>query len=295
MNVLDTPIESLTISLKSSNYTSKLSESNFIFELNTPIISYPNVDMLIALDSFFFTNSFYTIGKYNDKLYYTLEGIDYIRSVAHSFFGLVDLISNLNVLFSGIFVFSYSVYTYKTTITSVGGKYFNINGGLYNINETLGFDKNGFSSSVNVITSPNLFNMMQVQMVNITVPNLNIKSLGVKNDNKFNLLGSLRVNVGPGEIMNYYNTNGFRFKISDTTITSLNIVLLDQSENPIEFNGVEWFMQISVCFQYKKAFILPNYLINDVNPDDTIDYYLEREQRRNKNKMLDEILLNKNI
>ena len=66
MEILDTPIPPINIFLRSSEYTSRdVYKSNLTFELNKPIISYPNMDILIGLESFQFTNSFYTINETN--------------------------------------------------------------------------------------------------------------------------------------------------------------------------------------------------------------------------------------
>ena len=55
---LDTPLKPISVFLRSSDYTYTLNsdKNNLLFELNTPIISFPNNDILISLKSFSFTN-----------------------------------------------------------------------------------------------------------------------------------------------------------------------------------------------------------------------------------------------
>ena len=65
MNILDTPLQPVNVFLRSSSYTTMEDKSNLKFELNTPVHSYPNMDILVSLDSFQFTNSFYTINENN--------------------------------------------------------------------------------------------------------------------------------------------------------------------------------------------------------------------------------------
>ena len=62
---LDTPLNPISVFLRSSDYTYTLNsdKNNSLFELNTPIIWYPNIDILISLKSFSFTNSFIQLMK----------------------------------------------------------------------------------------------------------------------------------------------------------------------------------------------------------------------------------------
>jgi hypothetical protein len=84
------------------------------------------------------------------------------------------------------------------------------------------------------------------------------------------------------------NTNGFKYKISDYSIPLINICIYDQDFNPVNFNNIDWFLNISFSFIYKKEFILPQYLHNSVTIDSNINT-LELEEERNIYRYLDEI------
>ena len=76
---LDSPLNPVSIFLRSSDYTYSLNsdKNNLLFELNKPILSYPNMDILISLKSFCFTNSFYTIDENNKCFYFAVEETTY--------------------------------------------------------------------------------------------------------------------------------------------------------------------------------------------------------------------------
>ena len=83
------------------------------------------------------------------------------------------------------------------------------------------------------------------------------------------------------------NTNCFKYKISDYTIPLINICIYDQDFNPVNFNNIDWFLNITFSFIYKKEFIMPSYLHN-MNTDSNISV-LEQEEDRNILKYVDEI------
>jgi hypothetical protein len=289
----DTPLQPITIFLKSSNYTSKYGESNLSFELNKPIMVQPNMEICMKLDTFQFTNVFYTVSAYNQYFYYTISGGSMQTiTIPNGFFNIDDLIVILNALLAGVLVFSWDYYKYTTTITSTSN--FIINDGFNNVYNLLGFNDNGTSTYATSFTSPKLFNTMNVQQLKIIIPNINLQSIEKKYDKKDNILYALRVNVGAGEIQNFYNNNGFAYTLSENTLSFLNIQILDQNDRFVLFNGIEWFMAIHINFQYKKQLIPAHYLTTQYEANNDYEYTAEQaiedEQKRNLNAVLDEII-----
>jgi len=128
---------------------------------------------------------------------------------------------------------------------------------------------------------------MSTQVLHITSPNININSVGVKNTRKYNILASIHVDSASGETQTYMNTYGFKYKISDYSIPFINICIHNQDFDVVNFNNIDWFLNITFSFVYKKEFILPQYLSN-FSTDNSISV-LEREEDRNIMKYLDEI------
>ena len=74
MNLIDTPIQPISLFLRSSSYTmaQNTTENNLIFNLNQAITNYQNMDILVSCNSFQFTNSFYTVNENNYKYIYKI-------------------------------------------------------------------------------------------------------------------------------------------------------------------------------------------------------------------------------
>jgi hypothetical protein len=235
-----------------------------VFELNNAITSFPNMDLLVSLKSFSFTNSFYTINDNNSNFYFTFDNITvHEYSISHSNYSIDQLITYLNILFVAYFIFTFNLQTLKITITSSTGTPFrlvstNVNNNIY---EVLGFDDIiPYSTLSTVYTSPYLFNMMGVQVLHICLPNLSLDSVGLANTIKYNIIDSVQVISTSGETQTHFNDNNFQYKISDDVISSITVMIYDQDFQPVNFNNIDWFMQLTFCHMYKKPFIASEYL-----------------------------------
>jgi len=292
--ILDTCFNPVIVFLRSSQYSSILNQNknNIRFDLNTPIESMNNVDVLISLHSFSFTNSFYNINVNNNMFYYTTNNIHIISTAIDiGNYDIDDLMTTLNQLFINVFVFTYSLKTLKVTITSTTN--FRLVSGLNNIYEVLGFDDIITSTTLHTShTSPYLFNMMGIQNLNICINNLNLKSISIKNSQKFSIIDSVLVTSLPGQVQQYCNMDNFKYIINDNLIDFLNISIYDQDFKLVDFNNIDWFMSIKFEFMYKKQFIMPdNYLSDDPYNTNQAYYNFLAEERH---KLLNEIK-NKNF
>jgi hypothetical protein len=290
--------------LKSSSYSLKNSDSDVLFELNKPLHVPANVDIYIGLHSFFFTNAFYTVGINNNMFYYTLSGgagfIQKSISIPIGFYNVDDLTYILNQTITDL-SFSWNYYTYKMTITSSVA--FIIDSGINNLYELLGFDISGSAIYEISKVGPKLFNMMNVQVIKLLFGNIYLNSINNETESKHNLLYALRVNVGPGEIQNYTPNSVLYHRLNENYITTLNILTLDDKDRDIEWNGVEWFLELHITFQYKKEFKLSNNLLLDYynnkkpidDSNDEASEYLKEEQTRNTNRELDKYIIKNNL
>jgi hypothetical protein len=289
----NTPFESGSLFLRSSEYTTSLNnKSDLLFELNSPIISQANMNMMMALQSFKFTNSFYSINDNNCNFYYSIGITKYKYIVRLGNYNIDSLIDYLNVNIP-ILQFSYDESTLKVNITST--EVFSIIIGTNNILEVLGYSdindsiNNNFNSKLSH-DGPYCLNMIGVQVLHICVPNISLKSVGVKNRRNYNILDSIHVTSSPGETQTYINNSNFRYKVSDIDITFINIVILDQDFNIVDFNNIDWFLKLSFEFTYKNQLIRPETL--EVRNNDMQKYILEEEQR-NLNRKIDNLILNR--
>lgn len=280
----DTTLKPISIFLRSSDSSNanNTAKSNELFELNSTIISYQNVDMLISLKSFSFTNSFYTINQNNCYLYYTFDNV-----IIHSFlvelgnYNIDELIIYLNTELLGIFTFSYNLKRLKVTILSTTETPFRLCDGISNINEMLGFDTEiPYTTLFIQFTAPYVFNMIGVQLLHICT-NINLESVQVKNYINYNILDTVQIICGKGETQCYSNSNNFCYKVKESNITHINISIFDQDFNVVNFNNIDWFINISFNFVYEKKLILSEYLYETTMKLDEARNLLMEQEKRN--------------
>ena len=214
---LDTPLNPVSVFLRSSDYTFTLNsdKNNLLFELNKPILSYPNIEMLVSLKSFSFTNSFYTIDDNNKWFYCTTSTVEYTAfELAKGVYTIEQLITYLNsTLLNNFFTFSYSSQTFLITITGVNNIQFSLLAGSNNCYEVLGFDDDGTDILIDdrtTWTGKYPFNMISTQILHITLPNLSLNSVGLKNSSNYNIIDSIQVVSSPGEVQMYIDANNFK-------------------------------------------------------------------------------------
>jgi len=282
MYQLDTAFSPILVTLRSSNYSSILNENknNLRFDLNSPIQTLSNIDVLVSLHSFSFTNSFYNINENNCCFYYTINNVQTISTtIPLGNYDIDDLMLTLNSLFVNVLVFTYSLKTLKVSITSLIP--FRLVSGAKNIYEVIGFDDIIINTTLNTsYISPYLFNLIGIQYLNVCINNLNIKSIGVKNSPKYNIIDSILVTSTPGEVQSYNNCDNFKYLIGDNLIDFLNVTIYDQDFNTVNFNNIDWFISVKFEFVYKKQFIVPdNYLSDDPYNDNRAYYNFLEEER----------------
>lgn len=285
MDILDTPLAPVNIFLRSSLYTSNNAggnKNNLIFELNEPIHCDPLLDMLVSCNSFQFTNSFYTVNEYNCYFYYIVSVGQVFNTITIPLgnYNIDTLIAKLNSLTTYL-IFSYDAQTSKTKIKTVDGTTFRLvdkDGHYNNIYETLGFDDFGTNYIDAEFTSPYLYNLITIQVLHVCVNNLNLENVYVRNTPRHNILASIHITSMFGDTQTYFNTSGFKYKINDPTTTFLNIVILDQDFNIVNFQNIDWFINIAFYFVTKKQIALNGSLEDHIDQqDDPNKYIIENE------------------
>jgi hypothetical protein len=293
---METPLPNYNIFLRSSEYTSALNEnkSNLSFELNQPIQCYSNMDILVSLEAFQFTNSFYTINEYNCNFYFSFSetGTPYNKVTAtKGNYDIDTLLLHLTTLVGNGFSFSYSPITTKVNIINATPfllcKYSN------NMYEVLGFDDYGTKILSSSITSPYLYNLISTQILHVCIPNLNFSSVGIKNKTRYNILSSIHINALPTEVQCFKNTSKFQYKITDNEITFLNIIIYDQDFNIVNFNNIDWFLNVSFKIIYRPELLLPPTLLDNFDKSRSYEYYLKLQQDKNLRQEIENYYKNK--
>ena len=294
----NTPFQPITVFLKSNEYSNLLGTSDYLFELNQPILSNQNVDILVSLSSFKFTNSLYTVSTYNNTLYwyYDVDQTRYSITLTTGCYDINSLCNEINKQFASAYYYmsiTYNSNNYTTTVTHSLGIKFILFAGSNNCLKLIGFDPiNGTGYSYySTFTSPNCINLIPTQVLHIALPNLALKSLGAKGIKRYNIIDTIHVTAARGETDLYVNPSSFRYKINDTSITFLHIQLLDENYNLVNFNGVDWYIKLCFEFTYRNSLVLPEKLIEHY---DYMQPIIEQEEKRNFDRVLDAILNYKN-
>lgn len=302
MNVLDTPLDNYNVFLRSSQYTQALNnqKSNLVFELNHPILTHPNMDLLVSLESFNFTNSFYTVNAYNSKFYFSFSqtGIPYTTvTIGQGNYDIDSLIQTINsngVMQQNNMIAQYNSQFMKITMSSAQ-QFQLVNPFNHNLNmyELMGFDDFGSTEFSYNIRAPHVANLQSVQTLHVVAPNLNTASIGVKNTTRYSILGSIHVNSLPGELQTWSNTSGFKYKIQDTAITFINMIIYDQDFNIIDFNGIDWYANITFQPIYRPELRVPKYLEDMDTENMQYERYLREEEDRNLIREFTDLLARK--
>ena len=187
------------------------------------------MDILIGLESFQFTNSFYTINETNCNFSYNIYSITQSFVITFGNYDIDSLIAYLNSNNNDL-VFSYSLSTLKITISSkIVNQFFLLVSISNNVYELLGFDDiqtplsevDVTENIVTIITAPYMFNLISVQVLHVCTSNIVINSYGLKNKTKHNIIGSVQVTASSGEVQTY--TSNFKNKISSDPITIISV------------------------------------------------------------------------
>jgi hypothetical protein len=109
-------------------------------------------------------------------------------------------------------------------------------------------------------------------MLYLSLPNLSLNSYGVKNSinktSKSNV-ASIPVTSIQGDTQTY--SSDLMHKINDKIITFIEVRIIDENGNEVNFNGVDWFLNVSFIFSYKKEYRKPTYLTDIPDNTDNID------------------------
>lgn len=259
----DTPISPAYISLTSSDYTmlNNTLGSHITFELYQPIIVDTNVDTWLKLENFKFTNSMYNVSIYSNVLYFGLASNGYASesvTITRSNYDVTALLIALNNIANG-FTFTYSTQTLKFTV--LNAQNFKLYSGPNNILKVIGFSNIVHTSVLNTVTSNNIINLIGSQMLYLSLPNLSMNSYGVKRstiNNSISNIASIPVSAIQGDTQTF--TSDLHHKINDKVINFIEVRIVDESGSEVNFNGIDWYLTLSLIFTYKKEYKKPTYL-----------------------------------
>lgn len=251
----DTIQESVFINLNSNESDISISSSNKIFKINNLIEALDNNLIVITLWDAIIPNSIYNVNLFYNTIIYNNGSSDKTITIPDGYYSsesIIDAIQTLlrnsdNYNTTNVLV-TLSDLTHKISIDSGSSNTIKIIGG--SLIERLGLDIT--TSDTQTITAPNILNIIGTSYLNIKFNNIstnNLDSQGHRND----ILGCIPINNPFGDWIHYHDTGSRHNILSTNFISNLHIEIKDSNNNPVDFNGLDWKLTLSVHFIKKKT------------------------------------------
>ena len=236
--------DSKIINLSSSSASVKLNttmNSNMLFKCNGILkpdkhILYNTISVLYAQIPI----SYYLINSTNNKL--IMNNISY--TLINGNYTTTSLMTMILNLIPSTFSMSFDSSTGKFTLTNSAAN-FNINSNTtcYSI---LGLvAKTLYSSTSQSFTFPEPANLYGIHRIKIKSNILHTRNFD-SNSGSGNILTTIGVNSGLTSVLCFNNTTNFRNIISNDVIDNIDIQMVDENDNLLDFNGLDWFLTIQL-------------------------------------------------
>ena len=256
---MNTYIESKLFSVTSSSATTKYNSSflsSVEFEANSFIHGEGVLNLDVALIHAEIPVSFYVINEYNNQFRFKL-GVATITTVSISFgnYNSTSLITALNTALNDVnFTITISKLTGKLSMT-YNSDFIIYNNFSFSIGTVLGFNDNTINNSVGVsnpftLTPPNMLNLLGAKKLNIVSNELNTINHSSE-VGSLSLLSSLAVDQPSYGLIIYENKSGIKHNLKVKDINNVDIQILDENHNLINFNNIDW--SLLLCFYITRA------------------------------------------
>jgi hypothetical protein len=215
------------------------------------VFTFPQIDIpdghyiYLSLQNAIIPYSFYSINPTNNVFIITSNGNTYTVVIEPGNYNITQMISALKFQLGGLFDIIYSSITNKITITNTTYDFIVQFSGS-TLNHALGFSESQITPSVTrSCAAPFCVNLNQIRAINIDIdmPTYNIN---VAQKNNQNIMATIPVITQPYGMINYTNPNNFRINMYCCKLQSIRVKLLDNQNNLINMNGVNYQMTLQV-------------------------------------------------
>lgn len=189
--------------------------------------------------------SFYVIDYRNNVLSYKVNDVVFTVTIAPGNYNSTTFITNLkNGFVANAHLFSVNLGAFDGKITFILltaatlNEFIESTTTMWNV---LGFNTGvAASASSNTIVCPNPLNLLGIKKLKVYSDSLAIQSIDSKNLSTSSLVDTIPVISPPYELNQYFNPQAPYSKISVNLINQIDIKILDEDGNFINFNGVDW-------------------------------------------------------
>lgn len=222
-----------------------LSDVNFNFRnvlYREDDILYSTIDLINAQ----IPCSFYNVNVNNNFFSYTVDGVNYSFSISEGNYNSATFISKFTVLFLA----GEHGQTLSLSLNSLNGKLtFSVSGYTLVINtdttlyEVLGLAQNTTYTITSSLTCPYPCNFLGVKKIKICSQSLApLNGWDSSSLSNTTLLHTLTVNDAAYGIITYQNQMNTAVMLKNRIINNIDIQLLDENNQFIDFNGINWSM-----------------------------------------------------
>jgi hypothetical protein len=250
---MNTYIETKLFSVTSNSATTQNNGtflSDVVFESNNFIHSEGIINLDVALIHAEVPVSFYVINEYNNQFRFKLD-VAAITSVSIPYgnYNSASLITELLTAINNVnFTITINKLTGKLTF-SHNTTYIIYNNFSFSIGTTLGFSPNTINTSVGpnpfLLTPPYMLNLLGAKKLNIISNELNTINHSSE-VGSLSMLSSIAVDQPAYGLVIYENKSGIKHNLRVKDIDRIDIQILDENHNLINFNNIDWSMLF--CF-----------------------------------------------
>jgi hypothetical protein len=195
--------------------------------------------------------SFYAINYTNNILYYSLNSTTYFITIPVGNYNFTTFASAMVTRFLA------NGHTMTVTIDQSTGiiTFTNSTGTLNYFQESgstswrvLGFakDSGNFNATLNILSPPYLLNLLGPKKLKIYCEAFSISSCDSKNFSTSTLIDTISIDVPSYSQLNYTNVTGEYGRLKKKEINTIDILICDELNNPINFNNTDWSLTLAL-------------------------------------------------
>lgn len=239
-------IESKIINLNSANALLKNNttfNSDVVFrlpglvkkEMDVKQISFQLIDAQIPV-------SFYNINYTNNVLNYQISSLNYTITVDVGNYNFNSLATNMKAKFLSnghTFFITINKQTGIITFSTVATNFiFQVS----SIFQTLGFSLQNQTSSLFSLTATYPLNLLGITKIKIESSLFNTYNVDSSSYGLSNLISTIPVDQPAFGLITYENKSNSKYKLRTDTVDEIDLQLLDQNNNLVNFNNIDWTM-----------------------------------------------------
>lgn len=191
--------------------------------------------------------SFYQINYSNNKLNVLYNGsINVIYTITEGNYSITTLLKEITTQTYGLITPTFYKLSGLVTFTLSSGTYTNFRFLPSSISRIIGFDNtNIYSSTAFVLIAPYPISLLTIKKIKICSSELSTSSLD-SNAYNINMIRSIAINAVPYGIINYQTPTILNTLLSKKNIDSIDIQLLDDNNNYLDFHNIPWTMTLLI-------------------------------------------------